>query len=106
MPDGDVLTAELDLIRARFRLAAFCQQPSQAGAVLEEFGRWQLSYGTRYQAHYREYRKQLMTLTARLKKLGRKVEGLARMNEITELGGAVGARLPIRYKDLLARCDA
>jgi hypothetical protein len=106
MPDGDVLTAELDLIRARFGLEAFCQQPSQAGAVLEEFGRWQQSYGTRYQAHYREYRKQLMALTARLKKLGRKVEGLARMNEITELGGVVGARLPIRYKDLLARCDA
>jgi len=105
IPDGDSLAAELDLVRARFGLETFCKQPSQAGAVLEEFGRWQQSYSTRYQMHYREYRKQLMTLTARLKKLGRKIEGLARMNEITELGGAVGAQLPIRYKDLLVRCD-
>ncbi len=105
VPDGDALTVELDLVRARFGLETFCKQPSQAGAVLEEFGRWQQSYSTRYQVHYREYRKQLVTLTARLKKLRRKVEGLARMNEISELGGAVGAELPIRYKDLLARCD-
>jgi hypothetical protein len=27
------------------------------------------------------------------------------MNEIAELGGAVGADLPMRYKDLLAQCD-
>lgn len=105
VPDGDALTAELDLLRARFGLETFCKQPSQAGAVLEEFDRWRQSYSTRYQLHYREYRQQLASLTARLKKLGRKVEGLTRMNEISELGGAVGAQLPIRYKDLLARCD-
>lgn len=27
------------------------------------------------------------------------------MNDIDELGGAVGANLPIQYKDLLNRCD-
>src|SRR5262249_44572570 len=105
IPDGDSLTAELELLRAHFGLGTFCQQPSQAGVVLEEFERWQQRYSTRYQVHYREYRQQLTSLTCRLKKLRHKVEGLERMNQITELGGAVGAQLSIRYKDLLARCD-
>ncbi|MBI3799351.1 MAG: hypothetical protein HY268_20595 [Deltaproteobacteria bacterium] len=105
VPDGDALTAELDVVRAHFGLETFCQQPSQAGVVLEEFGRWRQSYSTRYQIHYREYRQQLTTLTGRLEKLRYQVEGLALMNEITELGATVGAPLPIHYKDLLARCD-
>lgn len=46
VPDGDALTAELDLLRARFGLETFCKQPSQAGAVLEEFARWRQSYST------------------------------------------------------------
>ncbi len=83
----------------------FCWQPSQAGVVPEAFERFKGAYGRRYQAHHREYRKQLVTLDVRLRKLDRKVQGTARMNEIDELGGAVGAELPIRHKSLLARCD-
>jgi hypothetical protein len=55
--------------------------------------------------HYREYRRQRVALNERLGKLRRKADGLQRMNEVAELGGAVGAGLPVRYKDLLARCD-
>ena len=46
-----------------------------------------------------------MALEECLGKLRRKVYGLQRMNEIAELRGAIGAELPARYKDLLARCD-
>jgi len=46
-----------------------------------------------------------VALTAKLSKLRRKVEGLVRMNDIDELGGAVGANLSIQCKDLLNRCD-
>jgi hypothetical protein len=105
VPEGDALMAELDVVRAHFGLETFCQQPSQAGVVLEEFGRWRQGYSARYRMHYREYRQQLITLTGRLEKLRYKVGGLARMNEISELGGAVGAPLLIHYQDLLARCD-
>src|SRR5207249_3447623 len=77
-----------------------------AGVVLEGFEQFKRSYSTQYQMHYREYRKRLMTLEARLKKLGGRVDGLVRMNQIEELGGGVAAELPIQYKDLLARCDA
>ncbi|MBI4331104.1 MAG: hypothetical protein HY673_07485 [Chloroflexi bacterium] len=98
------METERELLWARFDLGAFCRQPSQAGAVLAELERFQQGYSTRYQVHYREYRKQLATLEARLKKLGRRVEGLARMNEIGELGGAVEAELPMQYRNLLDRC--
>jgi hypothetical protein len=46
-----------------------------------------------------------MALDERLGKLRHKVDGLQRMNEIAELGGAVAAEFPVRYKDLLASCD-
>src|SRR5262249_24724344 len=89
----------------RFALETFCRQPSQAGAVLDVFEQFKRSYSTHYQMHYREYRKQLVALEARLKKLGRRVDGLARMNQIEELGGGVGAELPIQYTDHLSRCN-
>jgi len=46
-----------------------------------------------------------VALNDRLGNLRRKADGLQRMNEIAELGGAVMAELPVRYKDLLAWCD-
>jgi hypothetical protein len=105
IPDNDPLDDERALLTARFILETFCRQPSQAAAVLQGFEGFKRSYSHRYQVHYREYRRQRVALNERLGKLRRKVEGLQRMNEITELGGAVGAELPMLYKDLLARCD-
>ena len=106
VPEASSLTTDRDLLETRFVLDTFCQQPSQAGVVLEVFEQFKRSYSTHYQMYYREYRKQLVALDARLKKLGRRVDGLARMNQIEELGGGVAAELSIQYKDLLARCDA
>ena len=59
----------------------------------------------RYQVHYRDYHRQRVALNERLGKLRRELDGLQRVNEIAELRGAVGAGLPMRYEDLLARCD-
>jgi hypothetical protein len=105
IPEQSPLAMARDLIQHRFELASFCKQPSQAGAVLGAFEQCKQQYSTLYQIHYREYRQQLATLEARLQKLARKVEGLGRMNQIDELGGAVCAELPLQYKDLLARCN-
>ena len=105
IPQDDPLNEARTLLTARFVLETFCRQPSQAAAVLEAFEGFKRSYSQRYQMHYRDYRKQRVSLDERLGKLRRKVDGLHRMNEIAELGGAVGAELPVRYKDLLARCD-
>jgi hypothetical protein len=73
--------------------------------VLDIFEGFKRSDNQRYQVHYREYRRQRVVLNERLGKLRRKVGGLQRMNEIAELADAVGAELPVRYKDLLAWCD-
>jgi hypothetical protein len=73
--------------------------------VLKVFEEFTHKYRTQYQIHYRQYRQQLAALDARLKKLIRKVDGLGRMNQIAELGGAVGTDVLIRYQDLLARCN-
>jgi hypothetical protein len=105
IPDNDPLDDERTLLTASFALETFCQQPSQAAAVLQAFEGFKRAYSQRYQVHHREYRRQRMVLEERLGKLRRKVEGLQRMNEIAELGGAVEAALPMLYKDLLARCD-
>jgi hypothetical protein len=105
IPDNDPLDEKRTLLTARFVLETFCRQPSQTAAVLQAFEGFKWSYGQQYQVHYREYRRQRGALNEHLSKLERKVDGLQRMNEIAELGGAVGAELPMRYKDLLARCD-
>jgi hypothetical protein len=106
IPEALPLITDRDLLETRFALDTFCRQPSQAGVVLEVFEQFKRSYSTQYQMHYREYRKQLVALEARLKKLGCRVDGLARINQIEELGGGIAAALPIQYKDLLVRCDA
>jgi len=104
IPDNDPLVDERALLTARFVLEMFCQQPSQAAAVLSAFEDFKRTYSQRYQVHYREYRRQRVALNERLGKLRRIVDGRQHMNEIAELGGAVGAELPLLYKDLLARC--
>jgi hypothetical protein len=106
IPQTSSLMTERHLMQARFALDAFCKQPSQAGAVLQTFEQFKHTYSTHYQMHYRDYRQQLAALETRLTKLRRKVDGLGRMNQIEELGGAVDVRLPIDYQDLLARCNA
>src|SRR5207244_8375205 len=88
------LMTDRDLLESRFALDTFCRQPSQAGVVLEVFEHFKRSDSTQYQMHYREYRKQLVALEARLKKLGRRGDGLARMNQIEELGGGGAAKRP------------
>jgi hypothetical protein len=105
IPNDDPLDEERTLLTARFVLETFCRQPTQAAAVLDAFEGFKRSYSQRYQVHYREYRRQRVALHERLGNLRRKADGLQRMNEIAELGGAVGAELPVRYKDLLAWCD-
>jgi hypothetical protein len=105
IPNDDPLDEERTLLTARFVLETFCRQPTQAAAVLEAFEGFKRSYSQRYQVHYREYRRRRVALHERLGNLRRKADGLQRMNEIAELGGAVGAELPVRYKDLLAWCD-
>jgi hypothetical protein len=60
--------------------------PGAAETALQTFRKFHDTYKMRYQQHYCSYRSALVTLTLRLKGLGSCIQGLARMNQVEELG--------------------
>jgi len=97
-----------DLARAKsaFSLNAFLSDPSSAVEALRFFNRLREQYVSIYQAHYRDYRNQMIALHEELENLNAVIEGLKNINGVEDLGKAIDPPLAGRHQELLKRTDA
>ena len=105
LPQADPLMAERTRARAMVDLQAFCMDPSAAETALQAFRQFHDAYKMRYLQHYSSYRSALVALNLRLKGLGSCVQGLARMNQVKELGAPTGRHVVDTYYHLLKQTE-
>jgi hypothetical protein len=97
-----------DLSRAKsaFSLNAFCSDPSFANEALQRFNQLRERYISIYQAHYRDYRTEMIALHEELEKLHAVIDGLKNINGVEDLGKAIEPLVIRRHQELLKRTDA
>lgn len=97
---------ELTRAKSAFSLNAFCSDPSAANETLRRFNQLREHYISIYQAHYRDYRNQMIALHEELEKLNAVIDGLKNINGVEDLGRAIEPSIISRHQELLKRTDA
>ena len=102
-PADRELYGDWTAIRGQLRLAELATQPNLWPGLRAQFDDFLGRYRIAYQKHHRDTSAEMQRLTDKLADAPRRLQALALLNGITELGGPVGDDLPVRLGALQAR---
>jgi hypothetical protein len=100
--DGELETDRTALL-GQLRLENLAAQPQLWNSLRSQFDQFRTRYRTAYQKHHRDSQDALTRLQETLADAPRRLQALALLNAITELGQPLGRDLPQRYTDLARR---
>jgi len=93
-------------IRGQLDMANLAANPSLWPGIRMQFDHFCDRYRIEYQKHHRDTSAERQRLAEKLADIPRKLDALALLNDIRELGGAVGEDLPKRLRALQERVSA
>ena len=102
-PADRELNADKTAIRAQLSLGELAAQPNLWSSIRSQFDNFRVSYRIAYQKHHRDTYAGIQRLGESLADAPRRLEALALLNGIVELGSPVGDDLPDRLRALQGR---
>ena len=102
-PADRELLGDMTAIRGQLKLEELTAQPNLWPSIHAQFDSFRARYRIAYQKHHRDTYAEMQRLNEKLADAPRRLQALALMNGIAELGSAVGADLPGRLHVLQGR---
>jgi len=102
-PGDTELAADKAALLGQLRLESLAEQPQLWASIAAQAEQFRSRYRTAYQKHHRDYQARLQQLQEMLVDAPRRLEVLALLNGIEELGRPLGERLHAHYRALAAQ---